>query len=396
MKQSFALSLIAHTILLIFLGIHLTDSVPVPRQYTETIPITLLPIDQTLSLQQGSPTTSFDKEQTPAPKPTTKQPEEEEARHIGDERVDSLTPFKVRKKLQKSHTIPANTAPSSSEKTDPPDHSNKPLEQTNFEEGRNSSPKTEEKPILPKPDKPETKPNTKPELKPTPEPEPNTEPELKPTLEPKPKAELHEVSPQKTPRNEPQSDIKPQKALPIPQHKPQKLPTPPLPQKAQASEKKDLKTIEDILALDTHLLNHTRTQGGGAKRSNTPEAFGAQKKVSNTEKMAQTLVDIAGTCIQKKLKLVAIGSHFNKRPIVRLQFYLNKEGRVVGDPIIDPLSGDSHLQDIMKRQVRAAVFSCQPYADLPRDQYHLWGQGFDFNVDPLKGRAPLEQADSLF
>ncbi|WP_375656462.1 cell envelope biogenesis protein TolA [Bartonella sp. CM120XJJH] len=144
-------------------------------------------------------------------------------------------------------------------------------------------------------------------------------------------------------------------------------------------------TIEDILALEeNNLLNRARSQGGGAKRSHTPEALGARKNINNTTKMAQTLVNIAGGCIQQKLKLVALGGDLKNRPVVRLRFYLDREGMVVGDPIIDPVSGLESQQAIMMRQVYAAVFSCQPYADLPRDQYDLWGQGFDFNVDPLQ------------
>ncbi len=144
-------------------------------------------------------------------------------------------------------------------------------------------------------------------------------------------------------------------------------------------------TIEDILALEeNNLLNRARSQGGGAKRSHTQEALGARKNINDTTKMAQTLVNIAGGCIQQKLKLVALGGDLKNRPVVRLRFYLDREGMVVGDPIIDPVSGLESQQAIMIRQVYAAVFSCQPYADLPRDQYDLWGQGFDFNVDPLQ------------
>ncbi|WP_375638278.1 cell envelope biogenesis protein TolA [Bartonella sp. AA16NXGY] len=144
-------------------------------------------------------------------------------------------------------------------------------------------------------------------------------------------------------------------------------------------------TIEDILALEeNNLLNRARSQGGGAKRSHIPEALGARKNINDTTKMAQTLVNIAGGCIQQKLKLVALGGDLKNRPVVRLRFYLDREGMVVGDPIIDPVSGLESQQAIMIRQVYAAVFSCQPYADLPRDQYDLWGQGFDFNVDPLQ------------
>ncbi|EJF94373.1 hypothetical protein MEE_01393 [Bartonella elizabethae F9251 = ATCC 49927] len=160
-----------------------------------------------------------------------------------------------------------------------------------------------------------------------------------------------------------------------------------LKQKTSKLNKKnqEKQTIEDILALEeNNLLNRARSQGGGAKRSHTPEAMGARKNINDTTKMAQTLVSIAGGCIQQKLKLVALGGDLKNRPIVRLRFYLDREGMVMGDPIIDPVSGLESQQAIMIRQVYAAVFSCQPYADLPRDQYDLWGQGFDFNVDPLQ------------
>ncbi|MDD9330051.1 MAG: cell envelope biogenesis protein TolA, partial [Bartonella sp.] len=128
--------------------------------------------------------------------------------------------------------------------------------------------------------------------------------------------------------------------------------------------------------------------GGGAKRSNKPEALGAQKNIGDSEKKAQTLVNIVGTCIQQKLKLVAIGGKLNNRPVVRLQFYLNNNGNVIGEPKIDPLKGGKSQLAIMTQQVYAAVFSCQPYENLPRDQYNLWGQGFDFNVDPFQETAP--------
>ncbi|WP_317993873.1 hypothetical protein [Bartonella gliris] len=175
---------------------------------------------------------------------------------------------------------------------------------------------------------------------------------------------------------------------PLPKFKPKSAKKSPK-QNAQTAKKQNQQmaeqTIEEILAMEEkNLFNRERTQGGGAKRSSEPEALGARKKINDTTKMAQTLVNMVGGCIQKKLKLVALGGDLKNRPVVRLRFYLNREGMVVGDPIIDPLSGEESQQTIMIRQVYAAVFSCQPYADLPRDQYDLWGQGFDFNVDPLQ------------
>ncbi|OLL43655.1 hypothetical protein [Bartonella henselae] len=176
--------------------------------------------------------------------------------------------------------------------------------------------------------------------------------------------------------------------FPFPQFKPKPVKESAV-QNAQAVKKQNQrmkeKTIEDVLAMEeNNLLNHARSQGGGAKRSSELESLGARKNINDTTKMAQTLVSIAGGCIQKKLKLVALGGDLKNRPVVRLRFYLNREGMIMGDPIIDPLSGEQSQQAIMIRQVYAAVFSCQPYTDLPRDQYDLWGQGFDFNVDPLQ------------
>ncbi|WP_409361147.1 hypothetical protein ACRPOS_007650 [Bartonella heixiaziensis] len=175
---------------------------------------------------------------------------------------------------------------------------------------------------------------------------------------------------------------------PLPQFKPKSAPKA-LMQNEQTTKKRNQQmaeqTIEEILAMeDKNLFNRARTQGGGAKRSSEPEALGARKKINDTTKMAQTLVNTVGGCIQKKLKLVALGGDLKNRPVVRLQFSLNRQGMVVGEPIIDPLSGAESQQAIMIRQVYAAVFSCQPYTDLPRDQFDLWGQGFDFNVDPLQ------------
>ncbi|WP_455477966.1 cell envelope biogenesis protein TolA [Bartonella sp. B10] len=196
-----------------------------------------------------------------------------------------------------------------------------------------------------------------------------------------------EMSAQKTSIRQQDTITLPNKS-PLPQFKPKPA------KQSMTKDKKTVKkeqqqvteeTIEHILAMEEkNLLNRTRTQGGGAKRSSQPEALGAQKNIGDNTKMAQTLVSIAGGCIQKKLKLVALGGNLKNRPVVRLRFYLNRKGMVVGDPIIDPISGEESQQDIMIRQVYAAVFSCQPYADLPRDQYDLWGQGFDFDVDPLQ------------
>ncbi|MCZ2203655.1 cell envelope biogenesis protein TolA [Bartonella sp. A05] len=436
MKGSLALSLAAHIVLIIWGGVHLTNSNIPPQQKLEAVPITLAPFEKELALQQGS--SSALPNENSKPKPTTKPPEKEDVHHIGDGIVDNIAPFKPKEKPRR-----VEAALSTSGKKDVPETPVPPLKTKELLEEKVEVLPTEITPEIIKPEvstlkeavpKETTSEITKPEVG---APEASTpkisKPEVTASKEAAPKKNIPEiikpetttpkeiapkeitpeiikpeVNASKTTRNEvitpqkkPESSAPTKPVKAIPAHKPSKeveqlehTPLPQVkpkqdkqsvPQRAHAPEKQSEQTIEDILAMEEkNLLNRMRTQGGGAKRSDEEEALGKKKNIGDTTKMAQTLVNLAGSCIQEKLKLVAIGSNLKNRPIVRLQFSLNREGMVIGDPMIEPLSGDRSQQDIMMRQVYAAVFSCQPYANLPRDQYDLWGQGFDFNVDPLQ------------
>ncbi|MFT4344511.1 cell envelope biogenesis protein TolA [Bartonella bacilliformis] len=497
MKWSLAFSFAAHILFLILGMMHFIHLPSLPSHQMEAVSITLAPLSQELSLQQGS--LSAPPDESPAPKPTTKPQEKEQARHVGDGKMDLAAPLKKREKprqidaasptfgekdaaelpvlpqktqeeraqpeLTQPESVqpkpakpePAQPEPTQPEPTQPESAQPKPAkpepaqpEPTQPEPTQPES--AQPKPAKPKPAQPEpTQPEpTQPEsaqpkpAKPEPaQPEPTqpepTQPESAQPKPAKPKpAQPEPTQPEPTqPESAQPKPAKPKPAQPEPtqpeptqpesaQPKPAKpkpaqpepiqpkpapaiIPPPlkplpetaPLPrvkakapskrpqQTAQALPPKGEQTIEDILALEKNdLINRARTQGGGAKRSQKPEATGAKKDVNASERMAQTLVNLAGACIQNKLRLVAIGGNLQNRPIVRLQFQLDNNGMVRGTPIIDPLQGDESQKTIMTRQVYAAVFACQPYADLPRDQYNLWGQGFDFNVDPLQGQAP--------
>ncbi|WP_375687666.1 MULTISPECIES: cell envelope biogenesis protein TolA [unclassified Bartonella] len=483
MKRGLALSLVVHVIFLSWGAIQFTSSFSLP-QPLEAIPITLAPLVDEFSSQQGAVKAPI--RAIPAVKPTMQPQEKEDARHIGEGQIDSLAPFQPKEKLLPVETTPPPTSESTSETSTSELTQPELLEAKTEEiskEPENELKVASEIPLkvpedAPKlaPEMPVRVPEDEPKVAPeiplkVPEDEPKVVPEM-PVRVPEDEPKLAPEVPLKVPEDEPkivpempvrvpedEPKVAPEIPLKVPEDAPKLAPEMPvrvpedapetalkplhkneemvspkeltptvqkvpaeqvvhqvpkivlpekilLPQlKPKFDEESTMKnkaalnqntpklskkhqekqTIEDILAMEeNNLLNRARSQGGGAKRSHTPEALGARKNINDTTKMAQTLVNIVGGCIQQKLKLVALGGDLKNRPVVRLRFYLDREGMVVGDPIIDPVSGLESQQAIMIRQVYAAVFSCQPYADLPRDQYGLWGQGFDFNVDPLQ------------
>ncbi|WP_375674842.1 cell envelope biogenesis protein TolA [Bartonella sp. AP9QHHD] len=419
MKRGLALSLVVHVIFLSWGAVQFTNSVSLP-QPLEAIPITLAPLVDEFSSQQGAVKAPI--RAIPAVKPTMQPQEKEDARHIGEGQIDSLAPFQPEEKLRPVETASPPSSENTSE-TFAPELTKPELLEAKTEDAPKAAPEMpleappedapKAAPEMPLEAPPEDAPKAAPEmpLEALPEDAPKAAPETpleapedasKVALKPAQKNE-EMISPKELAPTVPKVSaeqivhqapkiVLPEKSL-LPQFKPKfdgefpKKNEAALNQKTPKLNKKnqEKQTIEDILALEeNNLLNRARSQGGGAKRSHTPEALGARKNINDTTKMAQTLVNIAGGCIQQKLKLVALGGDLKNRPVVRLRFYLDREGMVVGDPIIDPVSGLESQQAIMIRQVYAAVFSCQPYADLPRDQYDLWGQGFDFNVDPLQ------------
>ncbi|WP_455476895.1 cell envelope biogenesis protein TolA [Bartonella sp. B41] len=353
MKRGLAFSLVAHVALLSLGVFHFTSVVHLPQQKTEAVTVTLASFGKELSFSKG--VLNAPVHEVSSVKPTTKPQKKEEALHVGDEQLDSPLPFIPKEKQRYVDAAPEVSLPlmktQESSETKVGDFLEDPqkiVQQVGLEVFEKES-KNEEV-TLPQ--------------------------ELTATVQ----EELAEKIPV---RKQAAKIALPEKVLP-PQFKPKTTRQYVFPN-VQVVKKKKEQTIEQILAMEEKkLLNRIRTQGGGAKHSSKQEALGERKKSDDTTKMAQTLVSIAGGCIQKKLKLVALGGDLKNRPIMRLRFYLDHEGMVMGDPVVEPLGGEESQQVIMERQVYAAVFSCQPYADLPRDQYNLWGQGFDFNVDPLQ------------
>ncbi|CAF28248.1 tolA protein [Bartonella henselae str. Houston-1] len=381
MKRGLALSLVVHVIFLSWGSIYFTNPVSLPQQL-EAVPIILAPVTEEFASQQGALNAPV--RAIPAVKPTTKPQEKEDARHFGEGQIDSLAPFKPKEKPRSVETTPSSSGEEKASEKSLPVIREQELRETKAEKVSEKPLEVAEKiaPASPEEVHPEVAEKVASEtVQQTHKNQGGILPQDLASTEKK-------VPGDQATRYQQLPKIALPEKFPFPQFKPKPVKESAV-QNAQAVKKQNQrmkeKTIEDVLAMEeNNLLNHARSQGGGAKRSSELESLGARKNINDTTKMAQTLVSIAGGCIQKKLKLVALGGDLKNRPVVRLRFYLNREGMIMGDPIIDPLSGEQSQQAIMIRQVYAAVFSCQPYTDLPRDQYDLWGQGFDFNVDPLQ------------
>ncbi|EJF78566.1 hypothetical protein MCO_00633, partial [Bartonella sp. DB5-6] len=110
MKRGLVLSLVVHVIFLGWGAVHLINPISLPQQL-EAVPVTLAPLSQEFSSQQGA--LNVPVREIPAVKPTTKPQEKEDAHHFGEGKIDSLAPFKPDEKPQ----IVETTSPPSGEES---------------------------------------------------------------------------------------------------------------------------------------------------------------------------------------------------------------------------------------------------------------------------------------
>ncbi|WP_279088868.1 hypothetical protein [Bartonella apis] len=347
MKAGLATSVAAHALILTWGLISLSSPADFNAEVTEALPVSLVPIAETTSIQKGELTAS--KENKAAPKPTTKPVEKPDAEHVGDGKVDNEAPLKPK---EKDRDVDATPPPSGTPDADP-----NPVPPTKTPETKpDNTPKPEEKPKVEE-QKPEE--SAKPDQ-----------------AEPKPEESADATEPSSEPKKDPFPTL-PEKA-PLPTAKPK-------PAEPKPAVKAKGESVDDILAMNEKaLIDKTRTSGGGAARSQGPAGFGAKKNIGNGQDVGQTLVNAATSCITKNLKLAALGGGVaGENPVAEAKFNLSIEGKVVGEPIITGMSGNPNKVDLLINQTRAAIFACQPFEDLPRDQYDKWGQGFDLKIDPF-------------
>lgn len=348
MKVGLATSVAAHVLVLTWGLFSLSSPTDYNAEITEALPVSLVPIADETSIQKGEITAP--KADKAAPKPTTKPVEKPDAEHVGDGKVDNEAPLKPK---EKDRDVDA-TPPTSGSPDAEPD-------------------------IVPPTKTPETKPDNapKPEEKPKVEEQKSEENSKPDNAEPKPEESPDATEPAKEPKKDPFPRL-PEKA-PLPTAKPKPAAAKP-PVKAKGEE-----SVDDILAMNEKaLIDKTRTSGGGAARSQGPAAFGAKKNIGNGDNIAQTLVNVATSCIKKNLRLAALGGGIaSENPIAEAKFKLTQEGQVIGEPIITGMSGNPNKVELLINQTRAAIFACQPFEELPRDQYDKWGQGFELVIDPF-------------
>lgn len=349
MKVGLATSIAAHALVLTWGLISLSSPTKFDAELTEALPVSLAPIADETSIQKGDLTAP--KAEKAAPKPTTKPVEKPDAQIVGDGKVDTDAPLKPK---EKDREVDSTPVPSGDPKADPI-----PVPLTKTPETKPQDlPKPEEKPKVEEPKKQE---ETKKEDK----------------AEPKPAENPDATEPAEQTKKDPLPTL-PDKA-PLPTAKPKPAEAKP------ATKPKGEESIDDVLAMNQKaLIDKTRTSGGGAARSTGPAAFGGKKNIGNGQDVTQTLVNVATSCITKNLKLAALGGGVaGENPVAEAKFKLNEQGMVVGDPVVTGVSGNPNKLELLINQTRAAVYACQPYEDLPRDQFDKWGQGFDLLINPF-------------
>lgn len=343
MKPGLTISIIAHAVVLGWGLIVLSNPMQFDAQESEALPVTLVPIGDTMSVQKGELKAS--NEEKPAPKPTTKPEDTTDATHIGDGEVDTDTPLKPKEKPRKVETSsPKAGEPEAKDDVTPPKDAKKPQP---AEAAKPSEPKVEETPA----DADLTKPQEKVEQ--TPAEKPAESPS-----EPKPEAV-----------NIPQN-------VPLPMQKP----TPNIEVAKTPNTKGDKQSVDDLVK-EALLVDKTKTQGGGAKRSNEAAGFGASKDINASDQMIQTYANIISSCTKSKFDIVALGGSARTDLKLKAHFFLKNDGSLDGTPEITALGGDSRQQEVGINQARAALVACSPFP-LPTDKYGSWHE-IEIVFDPF-------------
>lgn len=298
---------------------------------TVYIPIEMTEFADTASARKGDETAPLDSK--PAPKPTNRPLEDLDAKNVGEGQLDTTAPYKPKEKDRQVEAVMPNAGkPDAQVQPTPP-------------EKPNAAPIAEQTP---------------PPLLPKPTPEPTLpQPEQKTT--------------QETVVSEPKPSL-PTNNIPLPNIKPR--------QQAEAKPvQRGDESVDGILAKESALINKQRTQGGGARASNTPAAQGGDKNVGD-DKLAQTVATIIGGCIQRQFNIGALAGRDTAGLLANIRVSLTREGEIIGTPTITPQGGDNDARDIFTRQAYTAVFTCQStFKQLPADKYNQW-RDLNLNVRP--------------
>lgn len=423
MKSGFLSSVGLHALALAIAFISF-NAVPKPLEnsMTEALPITLVPISDKASIREGDKTSPLSEK--PAPKPTTKPAVKPAAENVGDGEVDVVTPLKPKEKPRDVNAsqptagkpdaapdiVPPQEKPIESKpdsgamdatqvtaKAEPPtpqiiENQNKP-NTVKPEPAKPVEPKPiEPKPVEPKPEpvKPQvTKPEPQPQeiptqvatqdaLQPKPQEAKPMEQEPKP-VEPQPTVSkpVEAVKPQETTQVEPVPQL-PTNNAPIPGARPQataktteRVPTDtPKPSTSSAAGE----DVADIINNNpqTAMVDRTRTQGGGAKRSEGEAGFGGSQNIGDQPTLAQTVGSIIQGCMSNAWRPPISAAGGSQELMVKAVFELGPNGDIIGEPQLTPIGGDPNAQRIMATTGLAALKRCSPFKGLPAESYAQW------------------------
>jgi len=357
---------------------------------TQALPVTLVPLEDEMQLTQGAREETV--KETPAPKPTSKPQEIEQAQHIGDGDIDTNAPLNPQEKPREVEVAAANTTPPEREENPAPVKDTPPLPEVKEPE---PAPQPEQTAAIeePKPQEPEEAPPP-----PAQEQQPVQPPEPPPPAQEPPAQEASIAEPEKKPEEVVASPPPPAlptlpDSAPAPTQKPKmtaKTPeNPPQPEKPVQETKpaqRDMPVetasrapapasqtdnLEDILAENAALLDRTRTQGGGAKRAEGEAAFGSRTSNNNDNRLAQTISNVIGGCVQRNWRLASISGSSAYDLAVRVHVRFHPDGTIDGEPELSASGGDAAQREIITYQASAALRKCAPF-NLPADSYNKW------------------------
>jgi hypothetical protein len=343
MKIGATASVIAHTMVLSWGLLTITNPKPLSVADVKALPVDIIPIEALTKTVQGDKKAPV--ADIAAPKPTAKPKIEKPVTNVGDTKFDT----KSSKSVEPSPKPVVAAAP--------------PKSQTEAKAKPNQVS--------------ETKPQESNEKVPVPTTELAVDPQEKVKVaaidpkEPSPITQKAETLPQEEFKKLPDS-------VPTPRAKPttakarvaktneRKKADKPASQVAKAAPKSKSKKQADEIAA---LLNRQNPTASGAKRSTKRAALGA-KKTSGT-KLSQSEMDALRGKIQGCFNLTAgMADAEELRATVKVR--LSPAGELEGKPQVTASGGNANVRRAFKGAARRAVQKCAPYDKLPKDKYQTW------------------------
>jgi len=344
MKTGVVTSVIAHTLVLSWGLLTLSNPEPLKVADVSALSVDVIPYEQLTGIIEGAKKAPL--ADRPAPMPTTRPKEVKKAVHVGDTKVD---------------TKPALATKSAA----------KPVEAV-------APPKSAPEPKV-KP-KNNAKPRPNESLKQVPA------PTTKVAAEPEPRVKVAAITPKEQVEVSQQSEPLPQEEflklpdlVPVPSARPIVAPAntaktnerkevvKPATQVARAAPQTKSKKDADKIAA---LLNRQEPTASGAKRSQRRASLGT-KASNGAKKLSQGQMDALRGKIQGCFNLTAgMADAEELRATVKVR--LNRAGELEGKPEVTASGGSASVRRAFSGAARRAVQKCAPYDELPRDKYETW------------------------